>query len=376
VTSSIRYDLGADGIVLLTLDAPNEAVNTMNAAFQADLAATLARITAEKDKVTGVILTSAKSTFFAGGDLRWLITAKASEAAAFFDSIQYPKAQLRGLEKLGRPVVAAMNGSALGGGLELALSCHYRVCLNLPKIEIGFPEVTLGLLPGGGGVTKASRLMGLLAALPYLTEGKRVSPAQALKDGLIHAVVATPDELMASARAFIAANPNPLQPWDNAEYRVPGGGVTGPAVAPMLSLAPALINQKTRGNFPAPEAILSAAVEGLRVDFETALRIESRYFVKLATDQVSKNMIGTFFFQMNEVKSGKSRPAGPPKWKATKVGILGAGMMGAGIAWACAQRPSQGRQGQGVQRQATGQAGGEKPHEPGRCRKSARPDPA
>ena len=155
MTSSIRYDLGADGIVLLTLDAPNDPVNTMNAAFQVDLAAVLERLNTEKDKVKGVIFTSAKSTFFAGGDLRWLITAKPADAPVFFESIQKLKALLRGLEKLGRPVVAAMNGSALGGGLELALSCHHRVCLDNPKIEIGFPEVTLGLLPGGGGDRKS-----------------------------------------------------------------------------------------------------------------------------------------------------------------------------------------------------------------------------
>ncbi len=338
MTSSIRYDLGADGIVLLTLDAPNDPVNTMNAAFQVDLAAVLERLNTEKDKVKGVIFTSAKSTFFAGGDLRWLITAKPADAPVFFESIQKLKALLRGLEKLGRPVVAAMNGSALGGGLELALSCHHRVCLDNPKIEIGFPEVTLGLLPGGGGVVKASRLMGLINAMPYLTEGQRVAPTEALEAGLIHAVVSTPEALMENARAFIAANPSPVQPWDNPEYKIPGDGVNGPGIYPMLPVAPALMTNKTRGNFPAPEAILSAAVEGLRVDFDTAMRIESRYFVKLATDQVSKNMIGTFFFQMNEVKAGKSRPVGPAKWKASKVGILGAGMMGAGIAWACANR--------------------------------------
>lgn len=338
MTSSIRYDLGADGIVLLTLDAPNDPVNTMNAAFQVDLAAVLERLGTEKEQVKGVIFTSAKTTFFAGGDLRWLITATPADAPVFFGSIQKLKSLLRGLEKLGRPVVAAMNGSALGGGLELALSCHHRVCLENPKIEIGFPEVTLGLLPGGGGVVKASRLMGLMNAMPYLTEGKRVAPKEALKAGLIHAVVSTPEELLANARAFIAANPSPVQPWDNPEYKIPGGGVNGPGIYPMLPVAPALMTHKTRGNFPAPEAILSAAVEGMRVDFDTAMRIESRYFVKLATDQVAKNMIGTFFFQMNEVKAGKSRPVGPAKWKAGKVGILGAGMMGAGIAWACANR--------------------------------------
>ena len=336
--SSVIYSKNSDGIVTLTFDAQGEPVNTMNAAFQADFSIAVARLVAEKAAIVGVILASAKSTFFAGGDLRALIAVTPATAETFFHGLQAIKKNLRTLETFGRPVVAAINGSALGGGLELALSCHHRVCIDDDKIQIGFPEVTLGLLPGGGGVTKSVRLMGIQAAMPYLAEGLRISPRKAMAAGYVHALVATKEDLISSATNWITANPNAIQPWDDPKYRIPGGTPSSPAVAAMLSVAPAMLIEKTRGNYPAPAAIMAAAVEGAQVDFDTANRIESRYFTQLAAGQVSKNMIGTFFFQMNEVKAGKSRPAGIAKSKTQKVGILGAGMMGAGIAWACASK--------------------------------------
>jgi 3-hydroxyacyl-CoA dehydrogenase/enoyl-CoA hydratase/3-hydroxybutyryl-CoA epimerase len=336
--SSIRYEKDADGVVTLLLDAPDQPVNTMNAAFQADLRSSVARLEAEKEGLRGVIVTSSKATFFAGGDLRTLLAVRPEDGAAFFRELEAMKACLRRIEKLGRPVVAAINGSALGGGLEIALSCHARLCIDDASIRIGFPEVTLGLLPGAGGVTKTVRLLGLQNALPFLTEGRQVAPARALEMGLIDGLVRDRDELFARARAWIEANPGARQPWDDPKHRIPGGTPSSPAVAAMLAIAPAMLQQQTRSNFPAPEAILSAAVEGAQVDVDTALRIESRYMTRLVTGQVAKNMIGTFFFQLNDVKAGKSRPVEPARWRATRVGILGAGMMGAGIAWACASR--------------------------------------
>ena len=336
--SSVIYSKTSDGIVTLTFDAKGESVNTMNAAFQVDFAAAITRLTAEKESIVGVILASAKSTFFAGGDLRALIAVTAQTAEPFFHSLQAIKKNMRTLETFGRPVVAAINGSALGGGLELALSCHHRICVNDDAIQIGFPEVTLGLLPGGGGVTKSVRLMGIQAAMPYLAEGLRVSPRKAQEAGYVHALVNRRDDLVAAATSWINANSNARQPWDDPKHKIPGGTPSNPAVAGMLSVAPAMLIEKTRGNYPAPEAIMAAAVEGAQVDFDTANRIESRYFTQLAAGQVSKNMINALFFQMNEVKAGKSRPAGIAKSKTSKVGILGAGMMGAGIAWACASK--------------------------------------
>ena len=336
--SSIGFHHGADGIVTLTLDAPGEPVNTMTASFQADLASTVERLEAERDQFVGVILTSAKTSFFAGGDLRSLASVQPEDAEAFFRGIEAMKKNLRRIEKLGRPVVAAINGHALGGGLELALSCHHRIAVDDDAIQIGFPEVTLGLLPGAGGVVKSVRLMGLQRALPYLSDGRRITPKEALSAGYVTALAPDAGAMQPMARAWIAAHPAPLQPWDEPGYRMPGGAPADSQVAGMLAIAPAMLLDKTRGNLPAPEAIMAAAVEGAQVDFDTAMRIESRYLTKLATGQIAKNMINTFFFQLNEVKAGKSRPAAIARQKVTRVGVLGAGMMGAGIAWACASR--------------------------------------
>ncbi len=336
--STITYAHDDQGIVTLIFDAPGEPVNTMNAAFQADFIAAVARLVTEKDTLKGVILASAKSTFFAGGDLRSLIQAKPDDAAAFFAGLQATKAALRQLETLGKPVVAAINGSALGGGLELVLSCHHRIAVTDNKTQIGFPEVTLGLLPGAGGVVKTVRIMGLQAAMPLLTEGTRLSPAKALSSGWIQHLVADPASLMPAAREWIASNPAAKQVWDDPKHKILGGTANAPSIAGLLSVAPAMMIEKSRGNYPALEQILATMVESTQVDVDTALRIESRRFTELAIGQVSKNMIGTFFFQMNEVKAGKSRPAGIPKSAATKVGVLGAGMMGAAIAWACASK--------------------------------------
>jgi 3-hydroxyacyl-CoA dehydrogenase/enoyl-CoA hydratase/3-hydroxybutyryl-CoA epimerase len=254
-----------------------------------------------------------------------------------FAWLEEVKAQYRKLERLGKPVVAAIEGAALGGGWELALTAHCRICLNEERIELGLPEATLGLLPGVGGVTKTVRLLGLQAALPMLVEGKTMRPAGAARLGLLQGLAANRDDLMRMAREWIAKHPSPKQPWDEEGYRIPGGTPSSPAIAQMLTIAPAMLIEKTRGLYPAPEAIMAAAVEGASVDFDTALRIESRYLAKLAVSQVAKNLI-TLFFNRTAIRGGASRPKDVPKWKATKVGILGAGMMGGGIAWANANR--------------------------------------
>ncbi len=334
---SIDYRTDASGIVTLTIDMPGQ-VNTMNAAFQAALAEAVTRLEHEREQIRGVILTSGKDTFFAGGDLNELIAIQPQQAERCFRMIEANHAVLRRLEKLGRPVVAALNGSALGGGLELALACHYRVSLAQPKIQFGFPEVTLGLLPGAGGVARTVRLLGLQEAMPYLLEGKRLAPHEALDQGLIHALAKDGSDLLTQAGAWIAANPNARQPWDSDGYKIPGGAPGSPQLLPLQQVAPAMLREKTHGNYPAPEAILCAMVEGAQVDFDDALVIENRYFTHLATGQVAKNMIGTFFFQMQEIHAGKGRPRDVPQWRAGKVGILGAGMMGAGIAWSNASR--------------------------------------
>ncbi|MET0311321.1 MAG: 3-hydroxyacyl-CoA dehydrogenase NAD-binding domain-containing protein, partial [Burkholderiaceae bacterium] len=242
------------------------------------------------------------------------------------------------LETLGVPVVSCLNGAALGGGWEVALVGHYRIAVADPKIQFGLPEITLGLIPGASGITKMVRLLGLMGAQPYILESKLFSPAEALELGLVHELVPDPAKLREAALAWIALHPQSQQPWDDKNYRMPGGTPSNPKIAGMLSVAPAVLKQKTRGLYPAPEYALAAMVEGAIVDFDTALRIESRYLAKLIVSPVAKNMINTFFFNMNAVKSGQSRPAGVPRWKPQKVGILGAGMMGAGIAYSQASR--------------------------------------
>lgn len=331
--SAIQLEKNADQIVILTLDSPNQSANTMNADFRTALAETVEKLKAD-EQITGIIFRSAKKTFFAGGDLDELIQAQPEQASDFFQMVEGMKAQLRYIETRGIPVVAALNGTALGGGWELALGCHHRIALNDPKTRFGLPEVTLGLLPGGGGIVRMVRLLGLQTAFPFLIEGKQFGVEKALSLGLIHDTANSADEMLQKAIDWIKTHPKSQQPFDVKGYKIPGGDPKHPAVAQMLAIAPAILRDKTKGCYPAPEAIMSAAVEGAQVDVDTALTIESRYFTYLATGQVSKNMIGTFWHGLNAIKSGASRPQNIPQWQAKKVGILGAGMMGAGIAYA------------------------------------------
>ena len=336
--NQIRYETDAEGIVTLTFDSPDGPVNTMSRAWHEEFIACAERVDTEKHKLRGVILASGKASFFAGADLKGVLRLTQDDTPEVYRGIEAVKAAFRKLELSGRPVVAAINGAALGGGWEICLAAHWRICIDDPKIELGCPEVNLGLLPGGGGVTKMVRLLGLQAALPMLAEGKLMRPAAALKLKLVDELVADRAALMKRAREWIAANPEPKQPWDRKEYKIPGGGARAPGAGMMVVAAPAVLTQKTRGLYPAPEAILSCAVEGTLTDFDSAMRNESRYLAKLMTGQVARNMITAFFFNLNAIRSGGSRPKGVPKWKASKVGILGAGMMGAGIAWANASR--------------------------------------
>ncbi len=309
MSEAIRYEKGQDAIVVLTMDMPGQSANTMNAVYREAMAACVARLLAEKDSIAGVIITSAKKTFFAGGDLNELIKVGKPEAKAFYDMVLTLKAQLRSLETLGKPVVAAINGAALGGGWEICLSCHHRIAVDDASVQLGLPEVTLGLLPGGGGVVRMVRMLGIEKALPYLLEGKKVRPQQALQAGLIDELASDRDELLAKARAWILANPAAVQRWDVKGYQIPGGTPSNPKVAQMLAIAPSILRAKTQGTLPAPEKILCAAVEGAQVDFDTAHLIETRYFTELTTGQISKNLIGTFWFQLNEINAGGSSAA-------------------------------------------------------------------
>ena len=336
--SGFNYEKDANGVVTVTMDMEGP-VNSMSEAFLPALRDTVDKLEAETD-LTGVVLASAKKTFFAGGDLNSLCQVTEENAETFFNEAQAIKAEFRRLEKLGKPTVAAINGAALGGGLELALACHYRIAWDNKAVQLGFPEVTLGLLPGGGGVVKAIYLMGLMASNEYLIEGKRVAPAKAKEAGLINETVDSLDDLIPRAKAWIAENQDNeaafTQPWDTKGYKIPGGNANHPAVAQMLPVASAMIAQKTRGLLPAPVKILDVAVSAMRVDFDTAMRIESRGLTELALTPVAKNMINTFFFNLNQINGGASRPKDIEPQTTQKVGVLGAGMMGQGIAYVSA----------------------------------------
>ncbi len=355
---TIQYSL-TDGIATITFDEPNSPVNTMCLQWQQDMTALAERVLQDKDAIRGILLASNKSTFFAGADLKAAMCLKPSDAPTIYAEIERLKQNFRTIETLGKPVVSLINGTALGGGWEVALVGHHRIAIDDRKIQLGLPEVSLGLLPGASGVTKMTRHLGLMGAQPYLVEGKIFSPSEAKGLNLVHDLVAPGENAVAEMRtkalAWIAANPTAQHPWEAKGYKVPGGLPSNPAVAQMLPVAPAMIKKQTRGLYPAPEAIMACMVEGLQVDIETALRIESRALAKLMTGTNARAMINTFFFNLNAIKSGQSRPGSVrpelvegqastssartvKRFAPTKVGILGAGMMGAGIAYAQATK--------------------------------------
>ncbi len=337
--STIRYERGDDGVVILTLDDPNQSANTMNAAYKASMAATIDRLEAEKDDIAGVVITSAKKTFFAGGDLRDLRRARKEDAPAVAEEIRTLKSHLRRVETLGKPVVACINGAALGGGLEIALAAHHRIAVDDSKVVLGFPEVQLGLLPGAGGVTRSVRMFGIAnALLQLLLQGNRHRPQAALEMGLINEIVPTRDDLVPAAKQWIADNPEAVQPWDVKGYKIPGGTPSTPALAANLPAFPANLRKQIKGaNYPAPHHIMAAAVEGAQVGFDVAIEIEGRYFVDLVTSQVAKNMIQAFFFDLQAVQGERNRPEGLEPTSVKKVVVLGAGMMGAAIAYVSAK---------------------------------------
>ncbi len=345
MTEAVRYEVEG-GIVNLVLDDPNQSANTMNQDYTDSMAAAVDRLSKDiandPESIKGVIISSAKKTFFAGGDLKLMTQATPADAPKLFENVESIKATLRQLETSGKPVVAAINGAALGGGLEIALAAHHRIAVD-GAYQVGLPEATLGLLPGGGGVTRTVRMFGISDALmKFLLQGQQMRPSKALAEGLVDELVATQDELLPAAKAWIEANVGneeaATQPWDRKGYRIPGGTPSTPKFAAFLPAFPANLRKQTKGAlYKAPRAIMSAAIEGSQVDFETATRIESRYLVELIVGQQFKNMTQAFFFDLGAINAGKSRPEGIAPTKAEKVAVLGAGMMGAGIAYVSAK---------------------------------------
>jgi 3-hydroxyacyl-CoA dehydrogenase/enoyl-CoA hydratase/3-hydroxybutyryl-CoA epimerase len=333
-SQAFTFDIDADGIGLVTIDMPGRAMNVLNPTLVEPFAALVQQLETDGN-LKGLVITSGKPTFIVGADIDQLTQITSADEA--FKLCEDLKGMLRRMEKSGKPVVAALNGTALGGGLELALACHARIALDDPKLKLGLPEVKLGLLPGGGGTQRLPRMIGIQKSFELITQGKELNAAKAKEMGLVTDLAATRDELLAKARAWCLANPKASQPWDNKGFRIPGGDSKSPAVVQVLAIAPSMANAKAHGNYPAITHIMSCLFEGCLLDFDAASQVESRYFAACVVSQTSKNMIGTLWHQLNAIKKGQSRPKGPAESKVKKLGILGAGMMGAGIAYVSAK---------------------------------------
>ncbi|MFQ5548015.1 MAG: 3-hydroxyacyl-CoA dehydrogenase NAD-binding domain-containing protein [Woeseia sp.] len=331
------YQVDSDGIAILTLDVKNKPMNVMTPEFVSDIKELGERI-ARDEKVTGAVITSGKDSFMAGADLKEITGLFGQrEAAELYAWCRELQQAYRKIETCGKPVAAAINGTALGGGLELALACHYRVIADNPKAAIGLPEVTVGLLPGAGGTQRLPRLIGIEAALKLMTQGKRLKPAEAVEAGIAHRLV-EPGREVEAARAWILESGDPEQPWDKKGFKVPGGaGLMHPAASQVLMFGTALLQKMTNHNYPAPIAIMSAVYEGTVLPIDTALDIETKYFVSLLMDPVSRNMTRTLFVNKGAADKLARRPKEPAKRPVSKLGILGAGMMGAGIAYVSAR---------------------------------------
>lgn len=332
-----QYQLGDDGIAVVTMDMIDQSVNTMNDDYLLCMDATLASLKADRGKLKGVILASAKKTFFAGGDISAIMRDRQEQAwDRAFDFNLRLKKQLSDLETIGVPVVAAINGAAMGGGLEICLACHHRIALDSKTVSVGFPEVSLGLLPAAGGIVRTVRMLGIQNSFPALVEGRKFKADKALELGLIDQLVATSAEMMSAAKQWILANPQATQPWFEKGYKIPGGDAFKPHNAMMLAATPAMLRKKSKGLLPAPEAIVAVMSESTMCGYESAMLIESRYFAKLLQSPEAGALINTLYYQMNEIAAGNSRPQDIDPQHCEKVGVLGAGMMGRGIAYSSA----------------------------------------
>jgi 3-hydroxyacyl-CoA dehydrogenase/enoyl-CoA hydratase/3-hydroxybutyryl-CoA epimerase len=349
--TNIKYDVDADGIATITWDMPGRSMNVLNEGSITEYRDALEKALTD-DKVKGIVITSGKDSFIAGADLDMLMNTDTSDAAALTEQFSQLQKLFRRQETGGKPVVAAINGTALGGGFEICLASHYRIAAANPKTKIGQPEVKIGLLPGAGGTQRIPRLVGVMNAAPVLLEGKDLTVDVAKGTGLIHEVVPA-NELMAKAKAWLKApateqvvpeyagkgakpiDGRAVQPWDRKDFKTPGfpgGQVWSPAGVQTFIGANAMTAGKTNGVYPAPKAIVSCVYEGLQLPFDTALKVETRYFVSLLRDPVAKSMIRTLFFGLQEANKLARRPKGVAKQEYKKIGILGAGLMGAGIA--------------------------------------------
>lgn len=332
-------------IIELIMDQPNAKINTMGDEFIKEIDKAVNEIILQKDNIKGVYIYSGKKTFFGGGDLKKLldmpIDMNEMEATNIFKGIMSAKKPLRELEKLGIPIAVGINGACLGGGYEISLACHYRVALK--DAIMGLPEAQLGLMPGADGVVRMVRQHGLTNAITFISQGKKFKGEQALQMGYCNELANNINDMHQKAKKWILSNPISFQPWDKPEFKIPGGSPAdkdiNQGLQGLLYFGPVNVMSNTWNNFPHAKAIFACISDVSRVDFETAQRIEARYFLSLMRSQIAKNMINTFFFQLNEIENGLSRPSFDliPKFNCQTLGIIGAGQMGAGIAFSAAK---------------------------------------
>ena len=337
---TIAFAQDAQGIVTLTLDYPGKSMNVIDQSLMDDLRDCIARVAADP-AVIGAIVTSGKQAFVAGADLLSmeanLDSMRDDSTQVLFDKCASLSRLLRQMETCGKPFVAAINGTAMGGGLEICLACHYRVVSDAPGLLLGLPEVQVGLLPGAGGTQRMLRILGISRAMPYLLEGKHFDAAKGLQEGIVQAI-ASPNTLLDVARHWLLDKPTATQPWDLKGYSVPGGGPLDAKVAPSFVVGNTLLQAQTFHNLPAPLAIQSCLYEGAQLPMDKALRVESKYLAYLTRDPVSRGMIRTLFVSKTKAEKGLHRPAGIAPLHCRTLGIVGAGMMGSGIAQIAAQR--------------------------------------
>ena len=337
---NFKIEQDADGIALVTFDAPDKSMNTLTAKALAEIEA-MAQTFKTDAGVKGVVFASGKPTgFCAGADLEEMLSQiqvaddEAGRREVFDKTFTFNRA-FRALETCGKPVAVALEGLALGGGFELALACHYRVAADQPKLQLGLVESKIGLIPGGGGTQRLTRLIGAMAAAPLLLEGKTLRAQEALALKVVHEVVA-PGGCIDACKAWIKAGGEGVAPWDRKDFKIPGGAVWSPGGVQVFIMGNAMVRKSTYGNYPAQLNIMRAVYEGLQVPIDAALRIESRYFARTVLTPQARAMIRTLFQSMQALGKGAARPAGAAPTDIRRAAVLGAGMMGAGIAHAAA----------------------------------------
>ncbi|MFT7121223.1 MAG: 3-hydroxyacyl-CoA dehydrogenase/enoyl-CoA hydratase/3-hydroxybutyryl-CoA epimerase [Neolewinella sp.] len=332
----IQYRKDTDDIVTLILDMSGKDSNVLNHKLVAAFQPVITHLQAEKaaNRLKGIIITSAKKDFMQGGELGYLL--ELTDPRAAFEAAERLKTFLRDLEMPGIPVVAAIAGDAIGAGFELALACHHRIVEARPKIRLGHPEVKIGLIPSGGAVIRLMWLLGIERTYPLLMEGRRYSPQEALKVGIVDELATDKADLIRRAKAWLLSKPSTYRPWDEPNGEIPGGTAADPELGHRIRLLTARLSADTNDLYPAKLAIIDLLAEASKLDFATAYRLDSRYYAQVATSKVAKNMISTFWFDKQAVRSnGLGRPKGYGKFRPRRVGIIGAGQMGSGIAFLC-----------------------------------------